>query len=115
MSRRGSVPFGAFSRNVGVEPVAKPKESGPSPKELKEAASLAHANEATKVIKEQIKISLQEYADLVSVDFLSQSPRRPRADPRLSSSRRATTSCALPSAVCSRTRRWTFHHSSWLG
>ncbi|ORY90154.1 hypothetical protein BCR35DRAFT_299710 [Leucosporidium creatinivorum] len=64
MSRRGSVPFAAFSRSVGVDQVAKPKEMGPSPKELKEAASLAHTNEATRLIKEQIKISLQDYADM---------------------------------------------------
>lgn len=83
MSRRGSVPVGAFGRSVGVQPSAKPKESGPSPKELREAASLAHATEAKQVIKEQIKISLQEYADLVCLVYLFSSRRRDReADPR---------------------------------
>lgn len=79
MSRRGSAALAAYGRSERAEQAGKMRETGPTPKELQRAASLAHTEEATRLIKEQIKLSLQEYADLVR-RVLSHSFTDPLAD-----------------------------------
>lgn len=74
MSRRSSLPFqhirGDRSGSVGVE-TGRPPPAGPSPRELHEKAGRSNTLEATEIVKERIKATLQEYADQVSCDPVS--------------------------------------------